>query len=386
MAQQHEAAVERITVAGSAAAVAVVLSLVAIPVDAVLVSGIAGAVGAILVFGTSSIPAKHPEAAPPASDPALFQAACTLGNAATTLACGLVEARRRCELRRARFTPWGVAGAMILTATQRCAWPAIRILGASVGPGLWCGVGMMTSFFWGVVAFGETPREPEASVGIAALAVGVAGVAAAQVAAARGTDGGGEKDDDDDGVELVAKKDDAAAAEAPGGGVATPLGRGFFLAVATGVLDGSLMAPFRAYASTARGDPTKTSYFLSFAAGLPLVCVPSLVLARRRGATLSPGGARAGVAAGALWAVGNFAGVHATAGLGQAVGFPLTQVCVLVSAGLGMTFFGELAAPRPRAIFLAAAATVLAGAALLGSGTRAGGDATTDFCARPAAS
>ena len=51
-----------------------------------------------------------------------------------------------------------------------------------------------------------------------------------------------------------------------------------------------------------------------------------------------------------------------------------------------MTFFGELAAPRPRAIFLAAAATVLAGAALLGSGTRAGGDATMDFCARPAAS
>ena len=72
----------------------------------------------------------------------------------------------------------------------------------------------------------------------------------------------------------------------------------------------------------------------------------------------------------ALWAVGNFCSVHATAGLGQAVGFPLTQVCVLVSATFGILFFGELADARARALFVAAAATVLAGAACLGAGQR----------------
>ena len=68
--------------------------------------------------------------------------------------------------------------------------------------------------------------------------------------------------------------------------------------------------------------------------------------------------------------MGNFCSVHATAGLGQAVGFPLTQVCVLVSAMFGILFFGELADARARALFVAAAATVLAGAACLGAGQR----------------
>ena len=74
------------------------------------------------------------------------------------------------------------------------------------------------------------------------------------------------------------------------------------------------------------------------------------------------------VCCGALWAAGNFCALRAVAGLGQAAGFPLTQVCVLVSAALGVFGFGELAGPGARPIFAAGAVAVLGGAALLGGG------------------
>ena len=35
-----------------------------------------------------------------------------------------------------RWSPWGAAGAAILTGTQLLAWPAIQVLGAAVGPGV----------------------------------------------------------------------------------------------------------------------------------------------------------------------------------------------------------------------------------------------------------
>ena len=73
----------------------------------------------------------------------------------------------------------------------------------------------------------------------------------------------------------------------------------------------------------------------------------------------------AGVCSGLLWACGNFGSLHATLGLGQAVGFPLTQVCVLVSAAWGIGAFGEIPGKAGRVLFGVASALVLGGAVLL---------------------
>ena len=80
---------------------------------------------------------------------------------------------------------------------------------------------------------------------------------------------------------------------------------------------------------------------------------------------MDPCAAALGVVTGALWAVGNFLSVHATLALGQAVGFPLTQSCVVISALWGILYFGELARRSRLAEFGAASVVVLAGAALL---------------------
>ena len=57
--------------------------------------------------------------------------------------------------------------------------------------------------------------------------------------------------------------------------------------------------------------------------------------------------------------------VHASMRLGQAVGFPLTQVCVVISALWGIGYFGELQHCAALATFGGSAVVVLAGAAAL---------------------
>jgi len=49
-----------------------------------------------------------------------------------------------------------------------------------------------------------------------------------------------------------------------------------------------------------------------------------------------------GMVTGILWTMGNFLSVHATKYLGMAVGFPLTQTCILINAVWGIAFFGEM--------------------------------------------
>ena len=110
-------------------------------------------------------------------------------------------------------------------------------------------------------------------------------------------------------------------------------------------------------------------YVGGFALGLLCVALPPLLLGFaagwRRRCVLSPPCVGAGVAAGALWAAGNVLSVHATMRLGQAVGFPLTQVCVVVSALWGILYFGELRDRTALRIFAASAVLVLAAAAAL---------------------
>lgn len=338
--------------------------------------GAVAACGAIFTFGASSLPAKHPAAA--AAGPLLFQLWVTVGNALLNL---LLLILLRVEL---QWSGWGVLGAAALTATQLFAWPAIQSLGAAAGPGIWCGVGMLTSFLWGVAVFGERLRSPilgAAAVGM--LVAGVAGVAASQSIAAR-------KDAQDPAPaanEMQPAKAPApnaaeAASAADAGGGQSWLASGVACALATGVCDGSLMAPFSAFRAgqaDAAGSAVALLYLGGFALALPAVALVPIGLAlalrharskERHGGSVPPAppftaAALPGVCCGGLWAAGNVLSVHATMRLGQAVGFPLTQVCVLVSALWGILYFGELRDRRALTLFGASSMVVITGAAAL---------------------
>ena len=342
--------------------------------------GWVGAAGAALVFGGSSLPAKHPAAV--AAGPLGFQLWVTVGNSTLNL---LLLFLLRIPI---VWSGYGVVGALFLTLTQLCAWPAIQRLGAAAGPGIWCGVGMVTSFLWGTAYFGEALTSPAlATGGLLLLALGVAGVAASHAVANSGSS------------PLTAAADAAgssttaelpvAMTEARGGatsGAASGVAIGVAFALATGLFDGSLMAPFSAYAAAAAQSGSASEqlallYLGGFALALPIVALLPilLVLGARSLAAVSKGAqqqplrprflscecAMAGLSVGGLWASANVLSVHATMRLGQAVGFPLTQVCVVISALWGIIYFGELRDRRALTIFGASSAVVLAGAAVL---------------------
>ena len=350
--------------------------------------GWVAAAGAALVFGGSSLPSKHPAAANAGT--LGFQLWVTIGNASLNL---LLLLLLHVPI---RWSAPGMLGAMTLTLTQLFAWPAIQRLGAAVGPGVWCGVGMVTSFTWGTTVFGESLHSPPlAAAALGALILGVGGVASSQFVAGRRTANVSETND------LEAVKPPAQlelssttanmepesnsqrsqrASRSPARTVA--VGTGIACAVATGVFDGSLMAPFSYYRAAADGvavGNVALTYLGGFALAMPVVgTLPLLLTLGTREVWLASRGlpserrrflnlpcALTGVGSGALWAAANVLSVHATMRLGQAVGFPLTQVCVVVSSLWGILYFGELRDRLALTVFACASLLVLAGAAAL---------------------
>ena len=364
--------------------------------------GFVGAVGAIISFGCSSVPAKLPAAEKIGTF--RFQIFVTAGNTSTTLALAGLMLLTRPQLRsRVSLTPYGLLGALVLTATQCAAWPTVHRLGASVGPGIWCGVGMGTSFLWGVAVFHDDVRSlPAAVIAMALLVAGVALTAASQANedVLRGSWPLWTTAQSELQKASSSKLDESALpllpVEVPEKQTSTfaAFQTGVSFAVLTGLLDGTLMTAFTAYEKLKRDgrngeiEYLSMSYLLSFGLALPVVAIPVVTAALQfsermvahrgggcsssstedalvRGPRVDTSVALTGICSGFLWACGNFGSLHATLGLGQAIGFPLTQVCVLVSAGWGIGAFGEIPSVTGRGLFVGASVLVLGGAVLL---------------------
>merc|ERR1740121_3180672 len=69
---------------------------------------------------------------------------------------------------------------------------------------------------------------------------------------------------------------------------------------------------------------------------------------------------------GAFWGMGNFSAMFASVYLGQVVGFPLTQCCLVISGAWGILYFKEIQGLAAVGIFVAASAIILVGATLDG--------------------
>eukprot|EP00466_Bigelowiella_natans_P004399 jgi/Bigna1/129753/aug1.9_g4461 len=128
-------------------------------------------VGAVILFGSCGImfkeppqkqqPGDHEEEAPRTSsppDPVLFQAfnACGIFTAAIPL---LLYEVAMCVKEGDSpfhfFDPLGIVGAVDILVICYLAARAVRLIGYSTAPAIWSGVGMVTAFIWGLIAFGE---------------------------------------------------------------------------------------------------------------------------------------------------------------------------------------------------------------------------------------
>jgi hypothetical protein len=144
---------------------------------------------------------------------------------------------------------------------------------------------------------------------------------------------------------------------------------GFFAAAFLGVLNGSMMVP----AELTPEDDQGLAYAVSFAVGVAIVTIIDapiyFAIQYFRGKGLPKFhfkvAAIPGIIAGLIWNVGNICSIVATLYLGMTIGFPLTQMALLVLGFWGMVLFKEVTRIPAIISFFASACVLLGGAVLL---------------------
>src|SRR3990167_642043 len=172
----------------------------------------------------------------------------------------------------------------------------------------------------------------------------------------------GDPEENKEAVELMKQKKNSLSK-------GTDLTLGIVYAALSGILSGTLMVP----AEFVPEDQRDWDYIFSFAVG-SLMCsiamTATLVIyhfIRTRTLiefhfkkTLAPG-----LLAGVLWASANLFRVFAVLWLGMAVGFPLTQLGLVIAAAIGMIFFKEITSRFSILVFVLSTICIISGAFLL---------------------
>eukprot|EP00746_Dinoflagellata_sp_MGD_P002668 gnl/MRDRNA2_/MRDRNA2_105221_c0_seq1.p1 gnl/MRDRNA2_/MRDRNA2_105221_c0~~gnl/MRDRNA2_/MRDRNA2_105221_c0_seq1.p1 ORF type:complete len:490 (-),score=80.16 gnl/MRDRNA2_/MRDRNA2_105221_c0_seq1:666-2135(-) len=355
-------------------------------------TGWLGAIGAILVFGSTMILTRLQilKKVDETAQAGLFAVFSALGNALTNL-IGCVVLRLLGILQGSAPVEcffWGFVGASDIIVIQFLACKACQVLGIAAAPAIWCGIGMSTSFAWGVLAFNEPVQSQSGSVlGLMVLAMGVAFCASAQTALPLKLAGVIRRRRWASSDELSKSSDEAPSqVEEPTQSSSletVALLHGFGLTICVGLLDGSLMVPYKLFMVQASsiagksGTPSLTyTYLENF--GLGLLALFPLLLALQaalwswrhsgslNGFTMAAKTcALPGILTGFFWAMGNMCSVHASEYLGVALGFPLTQACIIVTAIWGMALFGEMPGTASRVACATGIGTVCSGAGML---------------------
>jgi glucose uptake protein len=218
------------------------------------------------------------------------------------------------------LSAWGVMAGLFWTLGGRLSFEAVRHEGLAGASTRWMGVGILTSFAVGYFVFHEAVVLVWGLGGLMLLLVGLAFA------------GGG-----------------------PGSGGGLP-----WRSVLAGLVFGTYLVPLRLSGVSA------LDFAPPMALGILLGALPLGWHARHHRVT---SGVRwLLLLAGLVWNVANVASFYAISGLGLAVGFPLTQLALVVSLAWGILAFGEVPGRKARLRIALGAALLLAGASSLGLG------------------
>mmetsp|Transcript_8915 Transcript_8915/g.14440 ORF Transcript_8915/g.14440 Transcript_8915/m.14440 type:complete len:231 (+) Transcript_8915:75-767(+) len=226
---------------------------------------------------------------------------------------------------------------------------------------------MCSSFFWGTGAFNEHISSPTTALSaLLFLVVGVVGVATSQSLNEPGMEA---KDKDDDLVTLYNPTNtQPVKSMLPVAGIVS--------CVLAGFADGSQLVPFKlhqvGFAALPGLDQT-LNYLCTL--GLSSILTTPLLFAAYA-AFIKKSIPRLEVEAallpsfisGILWGPGSILALFASKYLGMAVGFPLTQTCICVTALWGILFFKEIDPSSDKKFarqFPASLAAIITGAFLL---------------------
>lgn len=260
--------------------------------------------------------------------------------------------------------------------TQICAYHAVQSVGYAVGPAIWVGVTIIVSFLWGVIVF-QNPVQNwfGAVLAMMLMIIGVCLAAGSSLISDRQAR---SRVVSDNVGEVGARPLLESGDESKFGAFIF----GIFCATVLGVCNGSLMVPLSCFQ---HGCPAVGIQAYIGAVLAPVAFLPSLAAGTIAahlvlflmywGPSMCRGEwpqfhvstvALPALLTGGFWGLGNFTSFYATVYLGQVVGFPLTQCCLIICGLWGILYFREIQGCAAVGTFVAASAVILAGATLDG--------------------
>jgi len=290
---------------------------------------------------------------------------------------------------RLAFAPLGVASGALFVLSISASFLAVHYIGVALAQGIWGAVAILTSFAWGVLAFGN--RVTSWGLASAALLLLLAGGGCIAHCDALGRLATGQGRNADERVPLTeisggrgARPGDRSINSAVDAEVGHPpvppasrqrapaddkapaaAAAGAFWAAMVGLIGGSILVP----ATYATADHQGLVLLPSFGLGSLLAApVVAAVWVAAEGRGWPPPHVKvcgpAGLASGVVWNAGNVCSVLAIPALGFSVAYPLMQTALFVAGVWGIVVFGEIrGASLP--FFWGGGAVLLAGAACL---------------------
>ena len=130
--------------------------------------------------------------------------------------------------------------------------------------------------------------------------------------------------------------------------------KGYILAISAGLLWGAIFVPLKL------ADTLESTYF-SMTFTIFVIGIILMIAARQ----FRTKDTVVGTVAGVIWNAANLTSFIAIASLGLAIGYPLTQLAILIAVLWGLLYFKEVTQKRSSLAIYAGATVVLIGAALL---------------------
>lgn len=339
--------------------------------------GWVGVVGAIIAFGCYGILIKTPAVVRAQVDAMVFQVYFSVAVALTSFAIWLVAGSSEGLTFNKNSFSMGALFGFLWISSQIFAYNGIKRLGYAVGPAIWIGVTICVSFVWGCAVFSNPiVSVPGSAVAIIALICGVCLAAASSVVSDALKKRAREN--------LIANREMAEEAKEDESGQsnAGDMLIGLACCIGVGLTNGSLMMPMSCFQSGCEsinvngfdGDQLAPLAFLpSLAAGV--LAVQPVMFLLYYGRQLLAGevpkfhvrvATVPGLLTGVFWSLGNFNAMFATVYLGQTIGFPLTQTCIVLNGLWGILYFKEIAGKLPISLFALGSLIIIAGAVLDG--------------------
>jgi glucose uptake protein GlcU len=335
-----------------------------------------GVFGAIVLFGCFAVPMKAKAVKDVKLHPLVFQTYVAVGVCLSSLPV-MLWSRWSFD----SWSNWAFLSSTLWTCSNLLCVLVVDLLGVSVGQGLWSGAVALVSFVEGLLLGQELSNVPMAVLGMVILISGIVGLALVS-----GRESGREGSDADKALaveaqtpedQVEAQTSECQAPTKPS--KTTPAGqaqqvKGFVLAFVIGLFGGSIYVPLRLTTLTGI-DQVLYSVPFGFGALLNAALLQAGHFVAHKGFGLfEPMGnwefKRCVVpclVSGVLWNGGNICSILAQLEpLGLAVGYPLTQCCILVGGLWGIFYYREIQGRTTIALFFLCTAVLLVGASTLG--------------------